>query len=286
MSGADQFANALSGGGQNATTFTGAIVSGVERDGTVDVRYLGEEHSGIECLASYTNRQVGDQVMIRDSGSRWTVLGKIGAEISGMPNISWGTGSPVGSDWETSASVKVRPGQIYIQGAAFAADNYSTTPQAPISLSDDRAFQSGTWNHAFSGRPAQGVDTTGLFGSGAWSGGWEYNTNVQVAVAAKTVRSMQLRLERGAEPWGLDEPVIPRIYVHDTTAFGSSEPTAVAGPYNGPALNVGQSIWWQVPQVIIDLFTANSAKGFMIKSSLEEDFMVMAEQSGDVQIWN
>jgi hypothetical protein len=286
MTGVDQFVNAASGGGGSERTFYGAVVTGVNGDGTVDLRYLGEDHAGIDCFASYTNRRSGDVVVIKADGVRWYVMGKLGAEVNSVPNISWGNGSPVGSDWATSASVKVRPGQIYIQGTAFAADNRTDTPQAIIPAHFDRAFQNNLWNHAFSGRPAQGVETiTGLFGSGEWRGGWYYSTDLTDAVQAKTVLGMELRIERGAEPWGLDEPVIPWIYAHDDTSQGTSL-SFVAGPYAGTPLAVGQSAWWQVPASIIAMLNSGSAAGFGIYSTLPEEFMVMAEMAGDVRIYN
>jgi len=285
VTGLDQFVNAASGGENREKTLYGAQVTGINADGTVDLRYLGGEHSGIECLGSYTNRTTGDIVMIKSDGIRWVVLGKLGAEVNSIPNISWGNGSPVGSDWSAAASsIKVRPGQIYIQGTAFAST--VPTPQAIINASFDRAFQNNLWNHAFSGRPAQGQETiTGLFGSGTWAGAWYYSTDLTTAVQAKTVRSMELRIERGAEPWGLDEPVIPWIYAHDDNTQGTSL-TMVAGPYAGVPLAIGQSAWWQVPDTIINMLNAGTAAGFGIASLLADEFMVMAEMAGDVRIYN
>ena len=147
MSGLDKFVNAASGGGPQERTFYGAVVTGVNGDGTVDLRYLGADHAGIDALASYTNRKTGDVVMVRSDGIHWVVMGQLAAEVNAVPNISWGNGSPVGGDWATSSSVKVRPGQIYIQGTAFAADNTLTTPQAIVPASFDRAFQTNSWNH-------------------------------------------------------------------------------------------------------------------------------------------
>jgi hypothetical protein len=286
MSGLDNFVNAATGGGPAEKTFYGAQVTGVNGDGTVDLRYLGGDHAGIDCLASYTNRTSGDVVVVRSDGIHWLVIGKLGAEVNSIPNISWGNGSPVGSDWASSTAVKVRPGQIYIQGSGMAADNTYVTPQAIIPASFDRAFQGNLWNHAFSGRPAQGQEVvTGLFGSGVWSGGWYYSTDLTNAVQAKTVKRMELRIERGAEPWGLDEPVIPWIYAHDDNAQGTSL-SFVAGPYAGTPLAIGQSAWWQVPDAIITMLNASTAAGFGIASSLPEEFMVMAELAGDVRIYN
>jgi hypothetical protein len=284
MSGAESFVNAIQySDGQDSEMINGAVVTGINLDGTVDLNYLGQIHPGIECLSSYTNRIAGDLVMVRSSGSRWTVLGSVGAA---PPSISWGTGSPVGGDWETAASVKVRPGQLYVQGTAFAAENYIPTPQALITMSSDRAFQAGIWDHQFSGRPAQGVDSSGMYGTGVWAGGWFYGSDISTAAAAKTVKRMELRIERGAEPLGLDEPIIPLVYVHNTSSAPATEPAVVSGPYRGTALEIGQSAWWQLPDEVIALFVANSVKGFLIKADTPEEFMVMAEYAGDVRITN
>jgi len=286
VSGLENFVNAAAGSASGEQTFYGAEVTGMNSDGTVDLRYLGEDHPGIDCLSSYTNRVSGDLVVVRSDGVHWIVMGKLGNEVDSSPNLSWGNGNPYGSDWAVATDIRVRPGQVYIKGTALAADNYTVTPQAIIEQQFDRAFQSNSWNHAFSGRPAQGVEEiTGLFGSGAWSGGWYYQSDIFNAVQAKTVRSMEFRIERGAEPWGLDEAVTPWIYAHNDSVQGTSL-SFVLGPYAGTPLQIGQSAWWQVPQVMIDMFNAGTAKGFGVSSSKPEEFMVFADMAGDVRIYN
>lgn len=288
MRGIDKFARIAQdtrSKGQEAHEFTGAIVSGINADGTVDLRYLGEDHPSIDCMANYTNRLVGDVVMVRDNGIMWMVLGKIGGENESVPNISWGNGNPVGSDWSAAAtSIKVRENQIYIQGTAFSSS--VPTPQAIHEPSSDRAYQGGVWNHAFSGRPAQGIESSGLFGSGTWAGGWYYDNRIIDAVTPKAVRSMELRIERGAEPFGLDEAIVPKIYVHNSANAAATEPANVAGPYYGTPLEIGQSAWWQVPAAVIALFNTSAIKGFHIKADTADEFMVMAEYCGQVRITN
>jgi hypothetical protein len=66
--------------GQDAHEFTGSYVTSVNADGTVALSYLGEVHPYVEALASYTDRQIGDLVIVRSNGDHWTVIGKVGPE--------------------------------------------------------------------------------------------------------------------------------------------------------------------------------------------------------------
>jgi hypothetical protein len=56
-----------------------AVVSAYREDGLVNLRYGTSSLYGIPCLASYTDRSIGDVVQVLDLGhSVWVVLGRIG----------------------------------------------------------------------------------------------------------------------------------------------------------------------------------------------------------------
>lgn len=290
MSGAEQFINAAFGShGQQEREFSGAVVTGINKDNTVNVNYLGQEHVGLDAMSSYTNRLPGDVVMIRSNGASWVIIGRAGGEADSSPSISWGYGSPEGDGWVDVTATYVHPdGRVYFRRSGTFSGDYTntiSTPQPMILPSSDYNYIDD--NLLDTSTPLQGTydGTDAAYAAGPWSGAWIYGTQVTDAVAAKEVRSMEVRLERYQGDHGLDGPVSLRIYTHDHTDKVSTLVTNF-GPFAGPSLELGQSTWWPVPRRIIDLFVSDSVKGFAIKSSRPEDFFVAAKACGEVRIYN
>jgi hypothetical protein len=288
MSGADQFVNAAFGShGQQDHEFSGAVITGVNKDGTVNVNYLGADHIGIDASSGYTNRLPGDVVMIRSNGMQWIVIGKVGGELDTQPSISWGYGAPAGSGWVAATDVYVhQDGRLYVHRTGTFAGDYANTiptPQQVIEAASDITFAN---NQAMDIRmPTQGMDTRPDHTPGPWAAAWVYGNDITTACAIKPVRSMEVWFERDESDHGSEDPVQLKIYLHDHTSDPSTLITS-HGPTPGPFLAPGQSQWWPMPRKFVDQFESGGAKGIAIKSSLTEDFIICTESSGSVRIYN
>lgn len=288
MSGADQFVNAAaSSHGQQDHEFSGAVITGVNKDGTVNVNYLGVEHAGIDASSGYTNRLPGDVVMIRSNGVQWVVIGKIGGELETQPSISWGFGAPVGSDWAVASDVYVHPdGRIYVRRSGTFAGDFSNTIPTPQPLIEPTSDISFVNDQAMDTRlPTQGMDIRDGYDPGPWSAAWIYGTDISDACAVKAVRSVEIWFEREESDHGREDPTQLKIYLHDHTSLPSTL-VVTHGATPGPFLMPGQGVWWPMPMKFVDQFVADTAQGIAIKSNLVEDFLICTKDSGSVRIYN
>jgi hypothetical protein len=71
-----------------------ATVSAYREDGMVNLRYGTAQIFGVPCLASYTNRRIGDVVQVLDLGrNAWLVVGRIGGtDSSWLAPVTQNTG--------------------------------------------------------------------------------------------------------------------------------------------------------------------------------------------------
>lgn len=82
MSDAASLLSKLTADGRTVRTLR-ATVSSYREDGLVNLQYGTSHLYGIPCLASYSNRRMGDVVQVLDLGSHtWVVLGRIGGTDS------------------------------------------------------------------------------------------------------------------------------------------------------------------------------------------------------------
>jgi hypothetical protein len=82
MSDAASLLSKLTTNGSSVTTLR-ALVSAYREDGLVNLRYGTAQIFGVPCLASYTNRKIGDVVQVLNLGrNAWLVVGRVGGTDS------------------------------------------------------------------------------------------------------------------------------------------------------------------------------------------------------------
>jgi hypothetical protein len=97
---------------------------------------------------------------------------------------------------------------------------------------------------------------------------------------------MEIFFQRESFAHGLSSAVAPEIYVH-YFATPMSYGDLIDGPWIGPALTLGGSAWWTVPESLWSwLDPAWSMKGIGIWSDQSDakDFFIAAPGTGQVRI--
>ena len=223
--------------GQTAHEFTGAFITGVNSDGTVRVSYLDEEHPSVAAMSYYTNRQIGDNVLIRSNGDHWIVLGRIGFEdVLSIP---------------PSAPVLPTIGTLLpYTSTRFHAHLYSGTTW----LFDEPTMITPM---------AQGQDPA----TDRWASAWYFNQVLRDAIIAGSFSKVEIKFVRNTSVHGSSGAVSPVIYMHTLPQPTSDLIVTNTGPFTGPALTRGAEGWWEMPTTLVDSIKGGANwRGFYIES--------------------
>lgn len=150
----------------------------------------GVTDRSIPCLASYSDRTVGDQVLAAQlAGGSWIVFDKIGADDSSLSDITYGNGDPAGGGWRSSNAVWIRD-----EGQGRRSLYIDTGNAIPFPATVPTTYAAGyrVDGTGQSENPRAGAISAT---SGDWFGAWFY-ADLVPAVGAGLVNSMTVQISR------------------------------------------------------------------------------------------
>lgn len=277
---------------REAASVTAQVVDVTETG--VNLDYQGALLIDVACPDSYRNRQAGDWVAVRP-GTVPVVLWRLGSDpgdtsdehiqeiaenaahdLQVVRAATWGTGPPVGTDWQETSTLFVRKNsqgkvELYAQ-LASVTDPSPTAPgeraPSPVTIT---ATDSGTWRNGrpddYASAPTQGDWT----GRGNRRGGWFYGSAIQNACAGKTVASMVATFTRKTGA-GVNAKRPMHLYLHAHSSAPSGQLNLGDGPNDSLRLSVGARGEFTLPASWRSQLAAGTAKGFAIYANGSTDY--------------
>ena len=206
-----------------------ATVSSVNPDGTVNITLRGATVPSLPAMTGYTNRAIGDRVLVRVRGAQMVVLGKTGAglELADPADITVSdSAAPGGAGWQEIQKVwgipatNTAPAQLWLQRTTPYVPPPPTAPN-PATLTvtavDVDTYRGGS--RINQGKGEQGDYT----GRGLCTGVWVFGS-VWGPLAGKTITGCRVTMQRsgsGGFTWG---PVPVDIWTHAAASLPASTP--------------------------------------------------------------
>lgn len=294
MSAAEDLGRVLAGqGGTGPQTISAQVVDVTETG--VNLDYEGALLIDVSCPDSYRNRAAGDWVAVRpgtvpvvlwrlgpdpgetDEETLREVAEEVAADLQVVRAVTWGTGAPAGTGWQTTTTLHVRKtgtGKVELYAQLGAETDPSPTAPAgrapsPVSISPTA---SGTWRNDrpddYADFPTQGDWT----GRGNRRGGWFYGTAIADACAGKTVASMKIEFTRRTGS-GVNAKRPLHVYLHDETSPPSGQLSLPTGPEELLSLSAGGKGTATLPSSWRTALASGSMRGLGIYTSGPTDYM-------------
>lgn len=265
-----------------------ATVSAVREDGRVNLAVYGELLEGVACATSYTGRATGDVVVVQRLQGVWTVAYRVGGEpdqpaslAPPVADITVGDTAP-GAGW-TAGQVWFAPGAGGRMRLFLQKDTAAVVAPAPLGEARIGWSDAGSWQRSSRAEhhpePTQG----NYVGDPDYTGAWFYGNALTQATAGKPVAQVVLRMAR-ATRGGVFSGVRPRVYLHGHPTAPSRTPVLLDGPWDFPALEVGQAKESPIPAEFVSSLASGAAKGFAIYANGPSAYLVCAPSAGTVRV--
>lgn len=207
----------------------------------------GTAYISMPCLASYSARAVGDQVLaVQLGGNDWVVLGRIGADDSPIGTVTTDDGDPTGGYWRHVTNAWIYQDHDNRRSLYF---DMTGDPIDPVIVA---AVDAVSWNGSTPSREFIEVD-------GARVVQWDYGVDIYNACIATTATAMFLQVTRSEEGGG-DGPLPLRLGM----TGGLISPPSVDHLWNpGVVLVKGQTVWVPIPAASLSVLANGNRTGFV-----------------------
>lgn len=268
-------------------------VIGVGEDGKSVVVTDEATETTMPCLDGYGLRTPGDMVLaVQLAGGAWVVLGRLGAEatslaalqetVASIPavNVTWGDGPPSGSGWKSGSTVYARDDgdgdrTLYINLGAADPDPPPVTKPPKKRTATVSASDQGGWRESSS--QSDDEVKAGAWTGSDWYGAWFFGTDIEDAVAGRSVSKMTLTIARKDDTSGWNRGVPIHLGLHNRTTRGRPTITNKWNP--GIKLSRGEADTITLPATQRDRLASGSSRGIAIYGSGRNDYAAFSARA-------